>query len=151
MKQNRTWMFMLLLIPGLATAKFYKWVDAEGNVHYDQKPPPSQMQGEEVRIQPKTSFGEAPPPPTVAEEPPKPEEGQTETAEGEKSPPPATGLSPEELAKRNCEQAKENFASYNNNKRVAVPGADNAVRELNEEERQAKIKEAQGYVDRFCK
>ncbi|MEK1943262.1 MAG: DUF4124 domain-containing protein [Pseudomonas sp.] len=30
--------FALLLLPGLASAEIYKWVDAQGKVHFDQRP-----------------------------------------------------------------------------------------------------------------
>lgn len=41
----------LLLLPGLAVAEIYRWVDANGQVHYDQRPAAPGAQQVEVKPQ----------------------------------------------------------------------------------------------------
>lgn len=46
----RLWFCCLLLLPGLAAAEIYRWVDADGRVHFDQRPlAPS---AEQVEVKP---------------------------------------------------------------------------------------------------
>lgn len=40
----------LLLLPGLAVAEIYRWVDADGQVHYDQRP--AVLGAEQVEVKP---------------------------------------------------------------------------------------------------
>lgn len=39
----------LLLLPGLAVAEIYRWVDANGQVHFDQRPAPG---AEQIEVKP---------------------------------------------------------------------------------------------------
>ena len=41
-------LIVLLLAVPLASAKVYKWVDKDGNVHFSEQPPPEEVQAEEV-------------------------------------------------------------------------------------------------------
>ena len=34
----RTWLFILLLLPGMVQAEIYRWVDSDGKVHYSDQP-----------------------------------------------------------------------------------------------------------------
>jgi len=132
---------LILLGPLAVCAKMYKWTDSEGNVHYTQKPPPENVSGEELKAMPKTSFGETPP----ADEPQK--------AENQTTSPPSDDISqltPEQLQQRNCEKAKANHEALKNNTRVVITGEDNKLHELSESERQAKLEQAQQFVDKYC-
>lgn len=64
---------ILMFSFGLAESQVYKWVDADGNVHFSDKPPESQ-QSTEVDIQQPEPVGEAP----QAGE--RPEDGEGETS-----------------------------------------------------------------------
>ncbi|UTW06885.1 DUF4124 domain-containing protein [Pseudomonas benzenivorans] len=46
----RAWL-CLLLLPGLATAEIYRWVDAQGQVHFGQRPAGAGAEPVEVRPQ----------------------------------------------------------------------------------------------------
>lgn len=60
---------MLSLLPALAAAGVYKWVDPDGTVHYSDKP---QQGAEEVHVAPPQSYTPAPLPTfTPRPEPPK--------------------------------------------------------------------------------
>ena len=50
---------ILMFSFGLAESQVYKWVDADGNVHYSDKPPESQP-STEVDIQQPVPAGEGP-------------------------------------------------------------------------------------------
>lgn len=57
MKSSRAgWLMCALLISGQAQAEAYRWVDAQGRVHYTQTPPPGQK-SEAVRPAPPPSPG----------------------------------------------------------------------------------------------
>lgn len=47
----RGWFCYLLLLPGLATAEIYRWVDANGQVHFGQRPAAADAETIEVRPQ----------------------------------------------------------------------------------------------------
>ncbi len=46
----RMWIACLLLLPGLAAADIYRWVDAGGRVHFDQRP--ANPRAERVEVKP---------------------------------------------------------------------------------------------------
>jgi hypothetical protein len=41
-------LIILLMTVPLASAKVYKWVDKDGNVHFTEQPPPEEVKAEEV-------------------------------------------------------------------------------------------------------
>ena len=51
----RVVLLMILLVPCLAVAEIYKWVDAQGNVHYGDKPPDQPAETMDIRTAPPTS------------------------------------------------------------------------------------------------
>ena len=44
-------LFCLLLLPGLASAEIYRWVDASGQVHFEQRPTVAGAESIEVKPQ----------------------------------------------------------------------------------------------------
>lgn len=48
----------LLMLPAGAGAQIYKWIDAAGNLHYSQTPPPSQRYTEMAVTPPSSSAGD---------------------------------------------------------------------------------------------
>lgn len=135
-----------LLIPG-AMAAMYKWVDADGQVHYTQEQPPAGIEGQAVK----------PPPP-----PASPEEAQKEFENRQKL---LDGLS-EERQKETEEQGKtaEDKAFFEENCRRAhvslaayqVPNAliqqpDGSRDRIPEEQRLAGLKDAEERIKEYCK
>jgi len=59
MDMTRLWLvWSLLLLPGLASAEVYRWVDDNGKVHFTDRPPPGR--GEAVDIRPSPDADPAP-------------------------------------------------------------------------------------------
>lgn len=125
---------------GLA-ATMYKWTDSEGNVQYTQTPPP---RGDFQKL--------APPPPPA---PPAPETAAPPAAE----PTPANDAATQDeaerkrleasVAKHNCETARKNLEIYTAFRRVMNDKGEVVV--LGDDERAAKIKEANEMIQKYCR
>jgi len=124
-------------------ATMYKWIDSEGNVQYTQTPPP------------KGSFETMAPPPAPAT--PAPESSTPQTAE------PASSKEDDEaakqdderkrleasVAKHNCETARKNLEIYTAFRRVK--GDKGEIITLGDDERAAKIKQANEMIEKYCR
>ena len=123
----------------------YKWVDAEGVVHYDARPP-ADGNYEEIDIRTREAVnsgsgnGEAP--------------ADAQQAEPEQAPPgqaatePA-GPDPEVVAER-CKQARDNMEKLNQRNNLLVRDDDGEPHVISSEERQQMLDEAQKFVDEWC-
>jgi hypothetical protein len=61
MGKTRLWLaWLLVLMPALASAEVYRWVDDSGKVHFTDRPPAGQ--GEQVEIRPAPAAAPASPP-----------------------------------------------------------------------------------------
>lgn len=68
--RRSSWFLILVLLPVAASAGVYKWIDADGTVHYSDTPKPG---AEEVHVPPPQTYTPAPlPPATPATEAPEP-------------------------------------------------------------------------------
>lgn len=123
----------LLLVSAAAAAETYRWVDAEGNVHYGDRP----AQGsQEVTIRV----------PGVAPEPPP-------ATDGVASEPPATTTEPDadaQVRSQLCTQARERLASYENSDGIFEESPDGKRRELTLDERVDTILKARQSVKDSC-
>ena len=128
-----------------ASAEMYKWVDEDGNTHYSQSPPVSDVEVETIK-----------PPPTIdidaankalEEQKKKADKLKDErlTAKEEKK------KAEEETAQKQkeCDMAKKRLASYQR-PRVNVKNPDGSLRVIEEEERQAEIKKSKEYIEKAC-
>ena len=139
-------LILLYFVAGHCYAAMYKWVDEEGNTHYSEKPPVEDVEVKTIK-----------PPPKVDTERALKELGErkkwiNETDEGK-------AKQAEEQAdvdkkastqKANCDLARNKLARVNANPRV-YSGEGEDRRRIGEEERQAKIAEANKMVKEFCK
>ncbi len=140
----------LLLGAGLLAAStnglaaMYKWTDSEGNVQYTQDPPP---QGSFQKMAPPPP---APAVPEPATEAPKAAAGQPAGATDEA----ATKEEAERkelaatIAKKNCETARKNLEIYTTFRRVMNDKGE--IVTLGDDERAAKLKEANDMIKKFC-
>lgn len=123
----------------------YKWIDAEGNTHYTQSPPPDGIEGESIkpptRVDTESAVKALDKQKQATD---KLREGRI-TAKEEKQ-----KAEEDALAQlQECEQAKKRLASYQR-PRVNIINEDGSQRTIPEEERQAEIKKSQAYVDKAC-
>lgn len=135
----------LLLMAVATQAEVYKWTDDEGKVHYSQTPPTNV---------PVTTIKSAAPPSGAGQ----PDEAlqqrledfderrkAREASAGER----AAEQDGEKIRAENCERARANATTLQSHGQVSLKEGD-TYRALGEEERQAKIAEAEGHVKEFC-
>jgi hypothetical protein len=129
-----------------AMAEMYKWVDADGKVHYTQERPPPGIKGDTIK----------PPPPVDSEAAAKQLEARQELLKGaqegrEKSAGDAKQAAEDKAFNdENCRRAKQTAAAYQvPNALVSQP--DGSRKRYTEDERQKGLAEAEGHVKEFCK
>jgi hypothetical protein len=124
-----------------AWAAMYKWVDAQGNVQYTQTPPPNQN----------AQVIKPPPPAPVSAEQAQKQLGQSRE-DLTPVPPPTADIEADktqaEINRHNCEAARKNLDIYRRHRRVR--NDKNKVVVLTDEQRAAKIKEAQAAIKKYC-
>ena len=135
---------VLLALSTTANAgQIYKWVDAQGNVHFGSQPPEGQAAAE---VNPNISQ------PKLTEE--APVQSTDDSAESEQKA--IDEKVKKEVAvqeaerKKYCETVRTNLSQLENNPRVRVED-DGELRRLTEEERQAKIAENKKLIAENCK
>lgn len=135
---------LLAAAAGSLAATMYKWTDEEGNVQYTQTPPS------------KGSFQKMTPPPAPTSSPAADKaEAPTTAPEAKEEGADATAQEEAErkkleaaAAKHNCEVARKNLEIYTAFRRVMNDKGEVVV--LSDEERAAKIKEANDMIERYC-
>ena len=135
---------LLAMLSSTVFAEMYKWVDENGEVHYSDRQPPADVETETIK-----------PPPTVDVEQAKKElearQNKFKTEESEK-PAEEEKVTEEELAvkKKNCELGKDKLQRLQDNPRVYSEAEDGTRTRLGEDERQARIKQAQDMIKKNC-
>ena len=147
LKGTRFWQVTVvcatLSIGTAATAAgLYKWVDEQGNTHYTQDPPP------------KGGFTSITPPPAAAVNPDDADKQLEQAKDTLTPPPPPTGEADEKKRqavadKANCDAAKKNLDIYTRYRRIVNDKGELVV--LDDNERKAKIKEAEEMIKKSCK
>ena len=139
---------LTLIATTLTAGKMYRWVDENGVTQYTQIPPPK---GDATEVKP-------PPPPAVS-----PEEAQRklnaqrqqleDLREDRSLAKQKTKEGKEEKAAntKNCQAARNNLKRLQENPRGRWMQKDGQQTRHTDEERQAKIKEAQDQITEFCK
>ena len=137
-----------ILLAGTAQAAIYKWVDANGDVHYSQTPPPPGVAGETLQ----------PPPPDVDTETATKQLNEQERQleelrkqrdeQADKESQAAAELA---LQQKNCQMAKDRLASYERRPNINFVQEDGSRVRATEEERQAEIKKSEDMIQEFCK
>ncbi|RCX29857.1 DUF4124 domain-containing protein [Thioalbus denitrificans] len=143
-----TFVLALLLAPVLATAATtYTWVDDQGVTHFSQFPP----EHGEVRVinpyvpRPVTPPAEAKSPDAMSAEPAEPPRPAESSAEEQ-----AVKQQLETVRADNCRKARANLNTLTTGGRLRYTDAEGNVRFLTDEERQARIEEAQGQIEEYC-
>jgi hypothetical protein len=128
----------LLLVSVAAAAETYRWVDADGNAHYGDRP----VQGArevDIRVP-----GKAPEPAST----PVADTGGDSGAPGSAEPPATDEAT--QVRSQLCEQAKERLARYEKADGIYEEGTDGQRRELTLEERVDTILKARQSVKDLC-
>ena len=130
---------MLIALAAAAEAKVYKWVDAEGRVHYSSRAP-AQTQATEVRV--------APAPPS-AREPAEPGAPAQPAAENDAAR--EADAARAEAFRKNCEIARQNLAVLEDpaNRRFNEEGEDEPIY-YTDEQREEKIAQARKSIETYC-
>lgn len=152
---KKTTLLCTLILPLLFIAKsnaeIYKWVDAEGNVHYGQQRP-SDANAEKLDIQqePTTTFhsGKKDPvkPDASAQDgEKKPEEDET-TVEKEKPETPAEKKQRLEA----CAKARKSLATMESIGRIRSKDAEGNYTYLSQQQKEAQMKQARDLIKKTC-
>jgi hypothetical protein len=136
---RRAALALLLLAPALAGAQAYRWVDAQGRVHYSQTPPP---QGDYGQV--------APPPPSPgrsphleALEPAAPDPGQRAREQRQQE-------AAARERQRRCEQARRQNAHFQGTGLYYSTGADGQRSYMSAEQIDRKRAEARAGIEEHC-
>ncbi|MGV8917780.1 MAG: DUF4124 domain-containing protein [Pseudomonas sp.] len=144
----RCMIFTAALLFSLSTvsqaAQIYKWVDAQGQTHFDAQPPPDQ-QAQQINIK------QSPTPPPPAALPPTPAPGGVGHAEQTAIDAKVKKQAAIQEAKRAnyCEEIRTNLSQLRNTPRIHAE-VDGKMKRLTEEERQTRIAEAEKGIADNC-
>ncbi len=139
-----------ILLAALATgagAEVYRWTDAEGRVHYGDRPSAGSQS-----IPLSAGTPPAQPPPGDAERLQRQQrmlDAYRQERE-EKQQAEAKRKADDAERERNCAQARDSLARYERSSGIYEPQADGSRRYLSEAERESAIRAAQGDVKRWC-
>ena len=144
-------MFSLVCLLGLSSqshARLYKWIDADGNTHYTQQPPPDGIAAENIKLPASVNIDTEQATKSFEEQQKKAQE-LSETAEKEEK----ERIRQEEhadLKKENCKKAKAKLENVQSSGRIRAVDEEGNVIRATEEERQRRIKDAQEKIKKWC-
>jgi Domain of unknown function (DUF4124) len=133
-----------LSMAAAASAGVYSWTDAQGHIHYSDKPAAG-AQPLDIRTEPTD-------PQRIAAQQKQSEEQQAAEADTQKKADEAAQLSAEDEAKRaeNCQKAHVRLSAIMGAQRPYRTSADGERHYLSAEEIDAEIKEAESGVSQWC-
>ena len=143
--------FSLVCLLGIShesQTMMYKWVDADGNTHYTQTPPPDGIAKEDLNLPASAKLDNTEAVKAFEDQHNKKQESAETRQKDEKE----QNRSAEHTAlkKENCRKAKAKLENVQNTVRIrAVDEYGNIVR-ASEEERQRRITEAQENIKKWC-
>jgi hypothetical protein len=129
----------------LAQAEMYKWVDAQGNTHYTQSPPPDDIQYSTVAPPPKVEPGQA-------NERIQRQKQIVDTIQKQRSAAQEEQRLVDEdkqAREQNCKLGRDRLASYER-PGVMLPQPDGSRIRATEEQRQEQIKISREMIAEFC-
>lgn len=123
----------------------YKWIDAQGRVHYGDRPQSSAAQPLSIQPAPPVDEGLRQRRETMNKQPkakPEAQKKQDDTISSAKE--------AKEQITQNCERAKERLGKYAAAAMLTDKGDDGEQRLLNEDERNKLIEDTRGEVEKWC-
>ena len=152
----------LLALAVPASADLYKWVDAEGKVHYSDQPPPPNAKPQKAPAAPRTPAPAAAPaaegkaaaapatgPKTAAEQEMEFRKRRVEAAEAEAKRQQEAQAAAEK--QRNCQQAMNRVAVLQTGGRITKAGPNGEQTYLGDSEIASELVEARRVADSWCK
>ncbi len=132
---------LFALSPLCQAGQIYKWVDAQGQTHFDAQPPTGQSA---TVVTP--AIGNVPAPPPRPAAPPSTQVGDQKAVDAKVK----KQIADQEAARKAyCENARTNLAQLENNPRVREE-VNGERRRLTEEERQARLLETRKGIEENC-
>lgn len=132
---------MIAASPAGHAAQIYKWVDAQGQTHFDSQPP---LGKDSQEIEPARAVA---PPPDTSTPAPEPEPAQQQQAVDAKVKKQVAAQ--EAKRKEFCETQRTNLAQLENNPRVRQE-VNGEFRRFTEQERQARIVDVKKSISDTC-
>jgi hypothetical protein len=146
-------LLILSLLAGTnAFADIIKWVDAQGQVHYSDQPPPPDARPKTLRSDSEsgdTASSEVPAEKTIAERAAELKRDHLEKqAAADKD---AQKKAAEDALKQNCASAQSNLKSLQSGVRIMEIDANGERKYIDDTERQQRIAKAQHDISNSCK
>lgn len=136
-----------LLLTGESSAEIYKWVDAEGNVHYaQQRPNDADAEKLDIQQEPTTTFRSGTNKPVKAEETAQDGKQQPAVEEEKKAETPAEKK--QRLAA--CAKARKALTTMKSIGRIRSKDADGNYSYLSQQQKEAKMKQARDLIKKYC-
>ncbi len=141
--------FMLLVLPLVATAQVYTWKDASGKMHYSDQPPPDRNVGSR-RVGPSNSASDDVATATKAAADKRQEAAKTGSEAKEKAAQAEKERANDALRQENCERARQNLSGIESGQirfRMTASGEREA---LDGDARESEVASARRAVDVNC-
>jgi hypothetical protein len=150
---NRYLLFFMLLSCTNTFAAISKWVDADGQVHYSDEPPPSNVKQKILRgdedAQGSQSSSSVAAPKTLAErEADLKKSAQTKKEAADKS---AQDQAAAAAKQANCANAQQNLRTLQSGIRIMQTDANGQPGYLDDAERNQRVAKAQSDISTYCK
>ncbi len=138
----------LLGFSPVSHAKMYKWVDADGNTHYTQSPPPDGAAIEDINLPASVNIDTEQAVKSFEAQ----QEKQQESAETKQKDEKELNREAEHTAlkKDNCRKARAKLDNVGSGRRIRAVDEYGNVTRATEEERQRRIADAQEKIEKWC-
>lgn len=144
----KSWLWILLLaLPALSHAQLYRWVDAQGQVHYSDSPPPPGAKDTRTVEKPAPSAGQ----PGKSWQEKDMEFRQRRAAEADAESKKAKEAEEARQKQANCEAARKNLQILESGQRVVTTNAQGEREFIDDTARQKAINDARKAVETWCK
>ena len=130
----------LLLVPVVALAQVYKWVDGKGTVHFSQTPPPAGVKYEVIHLASDTASATASTAPAAA---------GSAAPEQSGSMAPSRPNTPANRAAL-CKQLRQNLALLSGNEALNMAGADGKPVALEGKQRALQKANTEAQIRQYC-
>ncbi|MCL6555446.1 MAG: DUF4124 domain-containing protein [Burkholderiales bacterium] len=142
-------LLLALALPGLAAAQLYRWVDAQGRVHYSDTPPPAGARTS--KSLPAAPSNAAPTAPAKTWQEKEMEFRQRRAAEAEAQAKKEKEAEEARQKQANCEAARNHLRLLESGQRVARVNAEGEREFLDDAAREKAIRDARKAVETWCK